>query len=683
MTHTKAHQFQHLGEASHGELASEFFAIRASQSPQHELRGIKAENLQNRNRSSNLILEEPLPSENNPPKATPPTRPRRPQPHQLYISSASSGSPLSPRSIESFSQPSPRSYVSTPTPITPPPRVSSRRSTTEVLLSQHTSPVSPSSYPVAVDMLNGASGGDVTASPVAYMTAEWDNDLFDYSNTPHAVTTPDETALTLRPLLFGPSRSELPNVPEEDESALGRKDSPDMATELVKAKSFSSLKSCSVRWSSSSSRESAASPVSPLSGEFPFTELAVPLVGQSFDDDVPIRPRLSCRLSIALNEIDHCWEDDIDYCYEHAAEADCDFDWDRLSMEDGKSGLTGALDGSSLESAREAGRYPKMLFNDARAPGSVQIPNSISLFDLRSLDMSVPDLDPSSRHSTKSSTVSIGCPITPSHSISSIPYNILPLDPTKADGVSPASGASSNHASLEPRLVAGAVCQKLLAVDHKPGFRGADSFENSNLGRDFQGSKLGAIVKSNSQDSFFHTGSASSIGRHYKSIATTSLPNLFTTMNQVQQKEVASQVATGSPAFSAAESDLRIPSQLPLRPCQSQPLNGGISRQPVPQENTSFIGVLSQHEKPLPLPPLHFQPDKPLPLPPCLIPSNEISLSGIEYRFHGDSVSSPPDLGASGRFPSSIHHHLPLATGSIAESAPFGFFPSVPLPLSS
>ena len=681
LTHTNAHQFHRLDEASHSELASEFFAIRASQSPQQELQGIKAENLQTRNRSSDLNLDEPSVSESSPPKATPPKRPRRPQPHQLYISSASIGSPRSPRSLESFSQPSPRSYVSTPTPITPPPRVSSRRSTTDILLGHHTAPVSSAPYPVAVEMLNGASGDDVTASPAAYTTAEWENDLFDYSNTPHAVSTPDETALTLKPLLFGPSRTELANVPEEDEAAMGIKDSPDTTTVLAKANSFPSLKSCSIRWSTS--QESAASPGSPLSEDFPFTELAAPLVGQSLDDDVPVRPRFSCRLSIALNEIDHCWEDDIDYCYEHAAEADCDFDWDRLSMEDGKYGLTGALDRSTLESAREGGRYSKMLLSDIRAPSSVQIPHSISLFDLRSLDMSLPDLDPSSRDSTKSSIASIGCPITPSYSNSSTPYHIVPLNPSKADGIAPASGASSNHASLEPRLVAGVVCQKLLAVDHTPGSHNADSLEDSNLRCDFQQSNPGAIAKSNSQESFFHSRSTSSIGRYRDSIASTSLPNLFTSMNQVQLKEVASEAAIDPRAFSAAESILSVPSWLSLRPHRSRNLRRRISRQPVLQGITGPSWVPSRPEKSLPLPPLHSQPDKPLPLPPCAAPSNTNSLSGIEVRSNGDIVSAPPDLEVSDRLPSSEPHHLPPATTSMIESAPFGFFPSVPLPLSS
>lgn len=531
-----------------------------------------------------------------------------------------------------------------------------------------------------MELLNG---GDVTASPVAYTTADWNNDRFDYTNTPHAVTTPDETALTLKPLLFGPSRTELPNVPEEDESASGRKDPPDPTSELEKAKSFASLKSCSIRWSSSSSRESGASPASPLSEDFPSSELAVPLVGQSFDDDVPIRPRLSCRLSIALNDIDHCWEDDIDYCYEHAAEADCDFDWDRLSMEDGKSSITGALDGSNFEPAREGGRYSKMFLDDTRPRSSVQLPNSISLFDLRSLEMSVPDLDPSSRHSTKSSTVSIGCPVTPSYSASSTPCNALPLDPSKTERLGPASGASSNHVSLEPRLVAGVVCQKLLAVGRTPGSHGFDSFENSNLRFDAQGdNNPGAMVKSNSQESFFYKKTNASSGCYRGSIATTSLPNLFTSMDQLQQKDEASGGAADLPALSATEIIPTVQPRPILRPRRSPILRRGTCRQADLHELTDLSLVSSSNEKPLPLPPLSSQPDKPLPSPPFSASFNEISLFGMERQLHSSTILPPPDLQASDRFASSDRHHL-LANGSIIEPAPFGFFPSIPLPLTS
>lgn len=510
------------------------------------------------------------------------------------------------------------------------------------------------------------------------MTEEWDDELFDYTTAPHAVTTPDETALTLKPLSFGPSRTELPNVPEEDEAALGRNDSPETAAEFVEAKSFSSLKSCSVRWSSSSSRASAVSPVSPLSEDFPFSELVVPLVGQPFDD-VPLHSRLSCRFSVAPNEIDHCWEDDIDYCYEHAAEADCEFDWDRSSVEDGKLGFKGDMDGSNLEPAREVARYSKMLINDVRAPSSENAPVNLSFSDLTSLDMSIPDLDPSSRHSTKSSTVSLGCPVTPSCSHSSNPYMFMPLDLSKADGVAPVSGSSSTHVSLESQLDPGVMCHKLLAVDHTPGLHGLDdgSYDNPKPRGAFQRSNHGPIGKSNSQESFFQAPSATSAGRHHDNIAVASLPDLFASFDGAQQRNVVREAVVESPALDATGMVMGIQSRLPLRPRRGRTFARGIACPPVLQARTDFSRVLSQPEKPLPLAPPHSQPEKPLPSPPRPAP-----LSDTETRLLGQLLSPPKDSNNSDTSPSDSHSITPAAN-PIVDSAPFGFFPSVPLALSS
>ncbi|KAL1844064.1 hypothetical protein VTJ49DRAFT_5815 [Mycothermus thermophilus] len=50
-------------------------------------------------------------------------------------------------------------------------------------------------------------------------------------------------------------------------------------------------------------------------------------------------------LKEAVNESDNvlpreAWEDDIDYCYDHAAEANCDYEWGRASFEDSRDGDT-------------------------------------------------------------------------------------------------------------------------------------------------------------------------------------------------------------------------------------------------------------------------------------------------------------------------------------------------------
>jgi hypothetical protein len=82
-------------------------------------------------------------------------------------------------------------------------------------------------------------------------------------------------------------------------------------------------------------------------------------------------------LQKALAESSRCetipreaWEDDIDYCYEHEAEADCDYEWGRPSLETSRDGDTATpVD----DQARGVGSYeasPAML-----TPGQFDVPD--------------------------------------------------------------------------------------------------------------------------------------------------------------------------------------------------------------------------------------------------------------------------------------------------------------------
>jgi hypothetical protein len=647
--------------------------------------------LQNRNRSSELITIEPSYVKGSSVSTTPPKRPRRPQPHRLHISETNMGSPLSPRSVDNSTQPSPRSYKSAPPPITPPPRVSSRRSATDTLVGLHNSLVSLSPQPCGYETLAETYPGDATVSPTAFAPVEWEDDLFDYTTTPHAVTTPDEIALTLNPLPFGPSRTELPNVPEEDEAAVKRKDSSsrvtDELTELVRAKSSPSLKSCSFRWSSSSSRASSPSPVSPLSDDSPLAELVIPSFGPSLSlDDVTIRPRSSRPFSPGPTEIGHCWEDDIDYCYDHAAEADCEFDWDRLSVEDEKSCLKDERGGSSINLGQEVSNESNIPDNGVGAPrfgqASIKIP---SLFDLRTPDMSVPDLEPSSRHSTKSSTVSLGGPITPSYSISSTPHVIMPLDPSKIGVVAQVSASLPSHTGMEPSVAPGDMYRKLIAVEQirEPKRLHSDSFDHPNKGCGSAGNSFAASGKSRSQESFFISPPDYSTGRHFDKLAMTSLPDVPTSVNRSHHTDFVTDAARKPPASPAAEHILSPLSCPPLQPGRIQNLAKGIARQSILQKFTGFSWVSSQHEKPLPWAPPYSQPNKPLPSPPRPPPPSEsVFLDGGSQPLHEIPFPSV-DSDVSNRSQTPNLQLIRSTTGQVIDPAPFGFFPSMPLELPS
>ena len=55
-----------------------------------------------------------------------------------------------------------------------------------------------------------------------------------------------------------------------------------------------------------------------------------PRIDEPFDK-ITIQPRV---ISVGPKEMDIFWEMIVDYCYYHAAEADCNFDWESVSSED-------------------------------------------------------------------------------------------------------------------------------------------------------------------------------------------------------------------------------------------------------------------------------------------------------------------------------------------------------------
>ncbi|KFH42429.1 hypothetical protein ACRE_068350 [Hapsidospora chrysogenum ATCC 11550] len=134
----------------------------------------------------------------------------------------------------------------------------------------------------------------------------------------HAVTTPDETAWPLSanasPSYFD---NALPDVPEEEEQigALGR-------SRLSLTSNNSSLRGSqsvpALRAFSQAQRPSSGA--SDTLG--PFNAAAARRATRSCDEEAE-----------ATSPLDDNWEDDIDYCYEHEADANFDYQWERPSMD--------------------------------------------------------------------------------------------------------------------------------------------------------------------------------------------------------------------------------------------------------------------------------------------------------------------------------------------------------------
>lgn len=473
LTHTHANQFQTLQKTSHSELVSEFSAIRASQIPCRDLQGIKAESLQPRH----LSREDspgPLSPTQSTHTSTSPRTPRKSEHLRLNRTQASL------RSVDHFSQPSPRSYKTRPSPIKPPPRIPSKYSG---------SLLSPSHYePLNSPSLNGQhsrgwSSAGLTSSATRFPSprtpAGWAEELSDYSTIPHAVSTPDETAFILKPTSSGTNEKDLPGLPQEPVTpSWEKKPVPSstlaaLATEpksgLRHVKSFPSIKSSSRRWSRTSPRVSPDGLISPLLDGPPLAEAIIPSIEQPLDD-IPFRPRLSRQASSGLPKFEQGWEADIDYCYEHAAEADCDFDWDRLSRKDEKTNvsvvkqvLKPKLSQSSFEFHREGSDKTgndSSVNKDERG----QSPIESSAFYLPQLRLSTQS-NLSSRDSLKSSTLSINSPVTPSQSLMS------PL--CTGSFLTSAKGTNLGTSLLiprdfEPQITHEELYHRLLSSDHIP-----------------------------------------------------------------------------------------------------------------------------------------------------------------------------------------------------------------------
>ncbi|AEO69321.1 4a9a488d-cbaa-4cb5-9172-dad3649eeacc [Thermothielavioides terrestris] len=121
----------------------------------------------------------------------------------------------------------------------------------------------------------------------------------------------------------------LPNVPEEDESAVAAKKSRASVasnSSLRGSQSVPMLRALSARHNDDSGRR--PSDASDTLGRFDLFAAQRALKAAWVEGG---------RGGALPRE---AWEDDIDYCYEHEAEADCDFEWGRPSFETSRDGDT-------------------------------------------------------------------------------------------------------------------------------------------------------------------------------------------------------------------------------------------------------------------------------------------------------------------------------------------------------
>ena len=361
LTHTAADQARALQCANQYDMVTEFSAIRASQAPRAELKGIKAESLHRLTGSIGTQAVSPSMSRDIWSEAS----------HSKHEPSSSFS-----KSTDSFTRIVSKSF-SSPTPPRSPPASRSSRMTmtmpTRQILPGEESPTVPDFGPRIVTHSTLYSNQSLSPS---HSTIGSDDDDFQYdlSTIAHAVTTPDDSAYTLG-VFPRPSPSfTLADVPEEDEafpwtrhSTVSKRRATVLST-IRPSKSFPTTEVLKKHQPSSSSPNVLQSR-SPLHEDWSaISDPTLPFLDEHMAD-IPVRSRLSKRVSTGIKGMEESWEADIDYCYEHAAEADSTFDWDQVSVggEDSNqintsttedhtisaSDLISALDGSIVDLAVE------------------------------------------------------------------------------------------------------------------------------------------------------------------------------------------------------------------------------------------------------------------------------------------------------------------------------------------
>ncbi|KAK0384842.1 hypothetical protein NLU13_7320 [Sarocladium strictum] len=286
---------------------------------------------------------------------------------------------------------SPRDPISPPPmPPVPPPRVSSQAFDAYPTLLER--PQTSGGFRRPQPFGSSALVEDILPPPATsygYMPpADFDAFGVNHNRFSHAITTPDEDAWPLSSPESSTPTYEMPlaDVPEEEESHT-------RPSRLSMASNKSSLRGSQ----SVPMLRSLAQSQRPMSGASDTLGLVDAPGGHAM-----ISSRQSAGQSEIMGPNDN-WEDCIDYCYEHEADANFDYQWDRTSMEADRDALEMTPADEDLAKARSTStsldmkpgvgghtaqflyespetRFPPLLHNEGTfGPGSTANNNNFSL----------------------------------------------------------------------------------------------------------------------------------------------------------------------------------------------------------------------------------------------------------------------------------------------------------------
>lgn len=526
LTHTNPTQFQSLDTTRETDLVTEFSAIRASQRPVTELKGIRADDIQYRD----FVPEEFGPS-------GPVTPSEEPVSFAISTPSASptASIPASPkqtdhkrresRVFENFSRPVARYRRTSST--TPPPDFSepAPRAIDEVLglPSQQTYPEHVRSTPE--DAGNAASLSQLNLAG-----------MFAQEERPFSPVQDSGLNTRTSSVSLSNHALDLEDVPEEEEGTGVTQwhDSPESARPQTSGESSFGEPQPDARRSSNGPGSQLSIYVSAdLSKKFSEVlgspTLPPPALEELRKTSDGERQRRRSRASkrTAPETIYESWDADIDYCYEHAAESNDNFDWSRNSID---------------EPRRPESRIPIITSDGALQEGEKYPRHSIRLSHST---LPTPDLDSSPSRSLPTSHAAA----TPSTSGCEGEYT--------QGGGDYFHGVSSSMfpSALGKQMSQDALYEDYLAADAESDRHfsfcsqgGVQPIDHSLSPR----SSFSPISKCNSQESLMISRAASVVRKHRSSVSTTSVPDLIHSLSGSRENMPADQMPPSEHVTSAA-----------------------------------------------------------------------------------------------------------------------------------
>ncbi|KAJ5790297.1 uncharacterized protein N7518_007308 [Penicillium psychrosexuale] len=472
LTHTNPSQFQSLDQTRENDLVTEFSAIRASQRPQPDLKGIRAEDIHFRNFSSDDLRSFGTATTVDVPSISPPVSPKT----RLYNANHAR---RESRVNENFSRPVSRYPRTSPT--TPPPSA----------VPEPPSHGTDEPAPRAIDEILGLSTTMTypdlqTAQPTRFFSPE-----------------PDDRARTSSMS----SHYDLEDVPEEEEGTR-MWDSPESSMGCPPSRSaFQASPPPAHTQLPSSARKAPVSIYVAEELSRKFSEaLGSPTIPQYIQNMhtpraqvqvTPPEPVTSLQPSYE-DELYDSWDADIDYCYEHAAESTSNFDWTGTSMDEGHTQVGVACSEGPWLAPRTRQLQPSPLSTSALA---------------------TPDMDPSPAQSIPSQA-----PSNADYEQEFIARSADYFHPVNSS-ILPSMGKPLSHEPLY---------EEYMTTDgesdrHFP-------FAQGMMGAISPRSSFSPISKCNSQESLMLSRAASIVRKHRSSISTTnSVPELVHSLSSSRE----------------------------------------------------------------------------------------------------------------------------------------------------